>query len=193
MKTIELLLLQTVDNLGIIGDVVKVKPGFARNYLLPHGIAVAPSPEKIEELSVQRAEEAARLQKLEKEQRAMVDKLEGFELTLERSANENGVLFGGVSQHDIAEALQAEGFDIEDRHVRIGDSIKRLDAYDIPLVVSRDLKTEIKLWVVSDTPVEAQEDEAEDADAPVGQAPAAEGTEGASPAEEVAEAADTRG
>ncbi len=152
MKQIELLLLETVDNLGIVGDVVKVRPGFARNYLLPHGIAVAPTPEKVEELAARRAEEAARLKQQEKEQQAMVDKLNDFELTMERSANENGVLFGGVSQHDIAQALQAEGFAIEDRHVRIGDQIKRLDAYDIPLVISRDLKTEIKLWVVSDNP-----------------------------------------
>ena len=162
MKTIELLLLQTVDNLGIVGDVVKVKPGFARNYLLPHGIAVPPTPEKVEELAARRAEEAARLEKLASEQRAMIEKLDGFELTIERSANETGVLFGGVSQHDITLALQAEGFAVEDRYVRIGDQIKRLDAYDIPVVINKDLKAEIKLWVVSDNPEDqaTEEDEA---------------------------------
>ena len=193
MKTIELLLLETVDNLGIVGDVVKVRPGFARNYLLPHGIAVAPTPEKVQELASRRAQEAARLEALAKEQQAMVARLENYELTIERSANDSGVLFGGVSQHDIAQALQAEGFEIEDRHVRIGDQIKRLDAYDIPLVINRDLKTEIKLWVVSDTPVEAQEDEAEDADASAAAgAPAAEADPDAepSPARQVAAAAD---
>ncbi|MEM9881374.1 MAG: 50S ribosomal protein L9 [Planctomycetota bacterium] len=159
MKTIELLLLETVDNLGIVGDVVKVRPGFARNYLLPHGIAVSPSPERVAELAERRKAEAARLAKLAEEQRAMVEKLEGYELTLERSANENGVLFGGVSQHEIAEALQAEGFAIDDRHVRIGDQIKRLDSYDIPVVVNKELKTEIKLWVVSDQPLESDDDE----------------------------------
>ena len=189
MKTIELLLLETVDNLGIVGDVVKVKPGFARNYLLPHGIAVTPSPEKVEELASRRAEEAARLQAQAKEQQAMVARLENFELHMERSANENGVLFGGVSQHDIALALQAEGFAIEDRHVRIGDQIKRLDSYDIPLVISRELKTEIKLWVVSDTPVEAQEDEAEEQDG--GERIGAEATDDTpSPTRQVAAAAD---
>ncbi|MEO1236232.1 MAG: 50S ribosomal protein L9 [Planctomycetota bacterium] len=172
MKTIELLLLETVDNLGIVGDVVKVRPGFARNYLLPHGIAEAPTPEKIEALAARRKEEAARLELQAKEQRAMVEKLEGFELTLERSANENGVLFGGVSQHEIALALQAEGFAIEDRHVRIGDQIKRLDSYDIPIVINRDLKTEIKLWVVSDQPLESDEDEETTGDESEGEATA---------------------
>ncbi|MEM1108786.1 MAG: 50S ribosomal protein L9 [Planctomycetota bacterium] len=172
MKTIELLLLETVDNLGIVGDVVRVKPGFARNYLLPHGIAVPPTPEKVEELAAKRAEEAARLAKLAEEQKAMVAKLEGFELTLERSANENGLLYGGVSQHEIALALQAEGFAIDDRHVRIGDQIKRLDSYDIPIVVNKELKTEVKLWVVSDDPsVQAvdEEDAAEEAEAAEGE------------------------
>ena len=161
MKTIELLLLDNVENLGIVGDVVNVKPGFARNYLVPHGIAVTPTPEKVQELAARRAEVEAELKKLAAEQRAMVEKLEGYELTLERSANHNGVLFGGVSQHEIAEALRADGYAIEDRHVRIGETIKRLDSYEIPLVINKELKTEIKLWVVSDTPVESQMDEAD--------------------------------
>lgn len=156
MKTIELLLLNTVDNLGIVGDVVHVKPGFARNYLLPHGIAVPPTPEKVKELASRRAEEAARLSKLASEQQAMIEKLDGFELTMERSANETGVLFGGVSQHDITLALQAKGFAVEDRYVRIGDQIKRLDSYDIPVVINKDLKAEIKLWVVSSNPEEQE-------------------------------------
>ncbi|MEM1028366.1 MAG: 50S ribosomal protein L9 [Planctomycetota bacterium] len=174
MKTIELLLLETVDNLGIVGDVVKVKPGFARNYLLPHGIAVPPTPEKVEELAAKRAEEAARLAKLAEEQRGMIAKLEGFELTVERSANENGLLYGGVSQHEIALALQAEGFAIDDRHVRIGDQIKRLDSYDIPIVVNKDLKTEIKLWVVSDDPSVQADPEAEAEEQAEGEQPEAE-------------------
>ncbi|MEL7089962.1 MAG: 50S ribosomal L9 C-terminal domain-containing protein, partial [Planctomycetota bacterium] len=68
-------------------------------------------------------------------------------------------LFGGVSQHDIAEALRAEEFAVEDRYVRIGDQIKRLDSYDIPVVINKDLKAEIKLWVVSDNPEDQQTEE----------------------------------
>lgn len=173
MKQIELLLLDTVDNLGIIGDVVKVKPGYARNYLLPHGLAEAPTEEKIAELAARRAEVEAELKKLRGEQEALIEKLESVELTLERSANEQGLLFGGVSQHDIAEALQAEGHAVEDRHVRIGEKINRLDTYDIPIQLAKDLKCEIKLWVVSDKPLEAEEDSAEGeegADAPEAEA-----------------------
>lgn len=169
MKTIELLLLDTIENLGIIGDVVKVKPGYARNYLLPHGLAEAPTQEKIDELAARRKEVEAELKQLRSEQEVMIEKLEAHELTLERSANEQGALFGGVTQHDIAEGLRAEGFEIEDRHIRIGERINRLDTYMIPVQVAKDLKAEIKLWVVSDKPIEVQEekgDEGEQEDQP---------------------------
>lgn len=165
MKTIELLLLDTIDNLGIVGDVVKVKPGFARNYLLPHGLAEAPTEEKIQELASRRAEVEAELKQLRSEQEALLEKLADHEITLERSANESGLLFGGVSQHDISEALQAEGFAVEDRHVRIGQKINRLDTYDIPIQLAKDLKCEIKLWVVSDKPIEVEPEEGESDDA----------------------------
>ena len=158
MKQIELLLLDTIENLGIVGDVVKVKLGYARNYLLPHGLAEAPTEEKIKELASRRAEVEAELKKLRGEQETLLAKLADYELTLERSANEQGILFGGVSQHDISEALQAEGFAVEDRHVRIGEKINRLDTYHIPIQLAKDLKCEIKLWVVSDKPLETEEE-----------------------------------
>ena len=166
MKTIELLLLDTVDNLGIVGDVVKVKPGFARNYLLPFGIAEPPTEEKVAALASRRKEVAAELAKIASEQAAMIEKLAGHELTLERSANDAGVLFGGVSQHEIAELLRAAGFAVDDRYVRMGDNIKRLDSYDIPVVINRDLKTEIKLNVISDVKPEPEAEKAEGEDEP---------------------------
>ena len=180
MKQIELLLLDTVDNLGIVGDVVKVKPGYARNYLLPHGLAEAPTQEKIQELAARRAEVEAELKKLRGEQEALIEKLADVELTLERSANEQGLLFGGVSQHDIAEALQAEGHAVEDRHVRIGEKINRLDTYHIPIQLAKDLKCEIKLWVVSDKPLEIEEEaSAESEEAEGAETPEAEAAEAA--------------
>ena len=160
----ELLLLNTVDNLGIIGDVVKVKAGFARNYLLPRGLAEKPTPEKIQELSAQRAVVEAEMKKLAAEQHAMIEKLAGHEITLQRSANDTGVLFGGVSQHEIAELLREQGFAIEDRYVRLGETIKRLDTYDVPVVINKDLKTEIKLHVVSDREIEKDDQKEESAD-----------------------------
>jgi large subunit ribosomal protein L9 len=159
MKMIKLLLTENVDNLGIVGDVVNVRPGYARNFLMPRALATKPTEGAIKRLSVRRAvvekEMAERRVKLE----ALMEKIKGFELTLQRSANEQGVLFGGVSQHDISQALRGEGFELDDRAVRVGQQIKRLDSYMIPIVLASDLKTEIKLWVVSDKPVEKLEAE----------------------------------
>jgi large subunit ribosomal protein L9 len=160
MKMIKLLLTDNVDNLGIVGDVVSVRPGYARNFLLPRELATTPTAGAIKRLAARRVlvekEMAERRVKLD----ALFAKLKGYELTLQRSANEQGVLFGGVSQHDIGESMRAEGFEIDDRAVRVGQQIKRLDSYMIPIVLASDLKTEIKLWVVSDKPVEQLETEA---------------------------------
>lgn len=173
-RNIELLLTDNVDNLGIVGDVVKVKPGYARNFLMPRALATKPTPSAIKKLAERRKLVEEELKQRRSAQEAMVEKLEGFELTMKRSANEQGVLFGGVSQHDIAEALKAEGFSVEDRHIRIGESIKRLDSYPIPLVISADLKTEIKLWVVRDQPLPTEDGEEEAEGQIEEEAPAAE-------------------
>jgi large subunit ribosomal protein L9 len=184
-KMINLLLTDNVDNLGIVGDVVDVKPGYARNFLLPRGLAMPPTKAAIKRLAARRAEVEKEMARKRAAQQKMIEQLEAFELTMQRSANEQGILYGGVSQHDIAEALREQGFEIEDRHVRIGEQIKRLDSYPIPVVLAQDLRTEIKLWVVSDRPLETQEQaEAEEAGETVAEA---EG-EGEAKAETEAEA-----
>lgn len=168
MKQIELLLLDNVDNLGIVGDVVKVRPGYARNFLLPRALASKPNPGAIKRLAERRAQVEAELKARREEQTKIIERLEGHEITMQRAANDQGILYGGVSQHEVAEALRAEGFALEDRFVRIGDQIKRLDSYTIPIVIDRELKTEIKLWVVSDKPAEELEAEAAPAEEAAG-------------------------
>ncbi|MFW6059076.1 MAG: 50S ribosomal protein L9 [Phycisphaeraceae bacterium] len=162
MKQTELLLLENVDNLGIVGDVVKVKPGYARNFLVPRGLATRPTPGAIEALKERRRQVEEELRQQREAQQELINRLDGHELTLQRSANEQGVLFGGVSQRDIADALREEGFGVEDRWVRVGEQIKRLDSYPIPVVVDKELKAEVKLWVVSDRPAEELEAEAQE-------------------------------
>jgi len=162
MKQIELLLLENVDNLGIVGDVVKAKPGYARNYLLPRGLATKPTPGAIEALKERRRQVEEELAKLRASQESMLQKLEGHEVTLQRAANEQGVLFGSVTQRDVADALREDGFEVEDRFVRLGEQIKRLDSYPVPVVIDKELKCEIKLWVVSDRPMEELEEEGEE-------------------------------
>jgi large subunit ribosomal protein L9 len=181
MANIKLLLTENVDNLGIVGDVVTVKPGYARNFLLPNGMAQKPTESAIKKLATRRAEVEKELAEKRKEDEAVLAKLVGHEITLQRAANEQGILFGGVSQHDIAQALRDEGMKIEDRAIRIGAQIKRLDSYTVPIVLASDLKTEIKIWVVSDKPSEQLETGGRNdnrnekvEEAPAAEAPAAE-------------------
>lgn len=159
-KTVELLLTENVDNVGIVGDVVKVRQGYARNFLLPRGLATVPSDEAISALAERRAEAERQLRELRKQRETMIEKLEDFEITLTRACNDQGQLYGSVTQRDIAEALESEGFNIAPRDVRIAYTIKRVDSYRITIKLDQDLETEIKLWVVPDR--QLPEDEREE-------------------------------
>lgn len=162
-KDVKLLLTDNVDNLGIVGDVVSVRPGYARNFLMPRGLATKPTEGNIKRLAARRAQVEAEMKARREQLEAMFEKIKGHEITMQRSHNEQGILFGGIAQHEIAEVLRSEGFHVEDRMIRIGVTIKRLDSYMIPLVLAADLKTEVKLWVVSDKPAEELKTEAEPA------------------------------
>jgi large subunit ribosomal protein L9 len=149
-KTFNLLLTDTVDALGIVGDVVKVRAGYARNYLLPRNLATTPTPEKIAELAARRADAQKQIELLRKQREQMIEKLEGYELTLTRSCNDQGLLYGSVTQADIAEALVAAGFAVRVRDVRLGQPIKRIDSYEVHVKPESDLEASVKLWVIAD-------------------------------------------
>jgi len=180
-KTYQLLLTENVESLGIVGDVVTVRAGYARNYLLPRGIVTTPSEEKIKSLAAKRADAERQIAELRAQRETMVDKLEGFELTLERSCNDQGLLYGSITQQDVAKALAAAGFTVRPRDVRITQTIKRVDHYDITIRPDVDLEATIKLHVKSDRPLDLHHTR----DQAPAAAPAAEGdAEAAAPAAE---------
>ena len=180
-KKVELLLNRTIENLGLVGDVVKVKPGFARNYLLPHGFAEAPTPEKIEALKDLRAKAQAELAKLRSEREALIARMEGAAIKLVRSVNDAGVLYGAVTQRDISDQLVADGFPVDMRAVRLQNPIRRIGHYSCVIQLDRDLRTEISIDVLPDRTLEilvaaeaaAEEPAEEPAGEPADAAPAA--------------------
>lgn len=147
---VKLLLTENVDSLGIVGDVVRVRTGYARNYLLPFGLATEPSDDLIKDLATKRAQAEKELAALRKQREEMIGKLDGQELTMVRACNDQGHLYGSVTQQDIASALKEVGFDIKPREVRLPGTIKRIDTYDIHIKVDSDLGADVKLWVVAD-------------------------------------------
>lgn len=157
-RNIQLLLLETVENLGIVGDVVRVKPGHARNYLLPMQLAEFPTPEKIEALKEQRARAQAEVAAELAARRALVERLEGVTVTLVRSCNDRGILYGSVTQRDISDALIEAGYDADTRAVRLANAIRRVGEYQVPVQFGKDLRAEISIIVEPDTPLESRDE-----------------------------------
>lgn len=144
----DVILRQAVDNLGHPGDLVKVSPGFARNYLLPRGIAV----EATEGNKRRIAQEKARLESAENARRTsaegLAQKVEQVSLTFSARVGEEGRLFGSVTASDIAEQLAAQGFTIEKRQIDLHEPIKALGVYRVPIRLHADVRPEIKVWVI---------------------------------------------
>ena len=147
----EVILLQKIANLGNIGDRVKVKPGFGRNYLLPGGKATLATAENVAKFEARRAELEAQAAKemTSAQQRAVA--LEGFKLTITAKAGSEGKLFGSIGTTDIAEACAAAGHAIERAEVRLpGGPIRTVGEHQISLHLHSDIDVAVPLTVVAE-------------------------------------------
>lgn len=144
----EIILRQGVENLGKPGDVVKVKSGYARNYLLPHGLAYEATPGNLKRIQ----QERDRLDAAENERRSaaqgIAEKLEQVSLTFSARVGDEGKLFGSVTAADIAAQLEAQGFHLEKRQIDLHDPIKALGVYRVPIRLHADVKPEVRVWVI---------------------------------------------
>jgi large subunit ribosomal protein L9 len=144
----KVLLTNDVDKLGWLGDVVEVADGYARNYLLPQGLAKAATDANIKAIAkakVQRAEER-RLERQQFERAAKA--VDGAEAVIAAAANEQGHLFGSVFKHEVAENLRSQGFEVPDEVVALDEHIKQVGTYNVKLLFADDLKVAISLVVV---------------------------------------------
>jgi large subunit ribosomal protein L9 len=145
---IQLILTQAMPNLGQAGDLVKVRPGFARNYLVPQGLATFATQNNLRMVEKHRQ----RLKELEEARRADLQNLGAQiaqrSLTIEANANAEGHLYGSVNADQIAAALRNEGFRIDPENVRIEGPLKELGLYTIRVHLAQDIDSEVKLWVV---------------------------------------------
>ena len=144
----EVILRQAVEKLGHPGDIVKVSPGFARNYLLPRGIAYEATPGNRKRI----AQEKTRLEAAESTRRnsaqELAARLEEVSLSFSARVGEENKLFGSVTAADIAQQLEAQGFHIEKRQIDLHDPIRALGVYRVPIKLHADVKPEIKVWVI---------------------------------------------
>lgn len=144
----EVILRQAVDNLGHPGDVVAVSNGYARNYLLPRGIAFLATEGNLKRIQ----QEKARLEAAEASRREAAEQvakqLEEVSITFAARVGEEGKLFGSVTAGDVAEQLAAKGFQIEKRQIDLLEPIRSLGVYRVAIRLHADVHPEIKVWVI---------------------------------------------
>ncbi|MFW6201057.1 MAG: 50S ribosomal protein L9 [Gemmatimonadota bacterium] len=151
-KQVDVILRQTMEKLGEEGEIVSVKPGYARNYLLPRGLAYRATESNVRRLEEerQRAEEHARRDYLEARRRA--SQLEDLSLTFEVRAGEESKLFGSVTAADIAERINEQeiDFEVDRRQLELDEPIKSLGVFPVSIDLGSDVKAEVKVWVIKE-------------------------------------------
>lgn len=144
----QVILLEKVHNLGALGDSVQVRPGYARNFLIPKGKAVLSTPANMAEFEGRRAELEREQARIETEARARAVNIEGVRVVVTRRAGEGGRLFGSVGPGDVAEAVSAAAAPVERSEVRMpGDSIRQLGEYAVEIQFNADVSATVTLVV----------------------------------------------
>ena len=150
MKNLKVILRQDLENLGATGDLVTVKPGYARNYLFPRGLAFEATAANVRQLEEdqKRGEQKAKREFLEARRRA--SQLEGVSLTFHANAGEEGKLFGSITSGDIADRLNEQNLDyeVDRRWIMLDEPIKALGVFSVPVRLHSDVRPEVKVWVI---------------------------------------------
>jgi large subunit ribosomal protein L9 len=144
----EVILREDIDNLGARGEIVKVAPGYARNFLLPKRLAVAATEANRKIVEQERQAHLRKEAKLQTEAEDLAKLLAGTAVTISQKAGENDQLFGSVTVQDIANALAAKNFTIDRRKIQLEEPIKQLGTYQVALRLQKDVTTEISVNVV---------------------------------------------
>ena len=146
----EVILREDITNLGKIGEVVRVRDGYARNYLLPRGLVLVANKKNIKTFEHQKKLVADQKQKVMRQAQTVGDELAGVSLIISMRTGEEGKLFGSVTNIQIEKALKAKGLNVDRRKIHLDEPIKILGEYEISIRLSADLTVPLKLSVVSE-------------------------------------------
>jgi large subunit ribosomal protein L9 len=156
MASTQVLLREDIDDLGARGEIVRVKAGYARNYLLPRKLAVEATASNVKQIE----QERAALLKKETKERASAElqatEMGRLSLSFQRKVGEHGVLYGSVTSMDIAEALKERGYEIDRRRIRLNEAIKETGEFSVQLRLHRDVNVEIPVVVTGEGGVQAE-------------------------------------
>lgn len=143
----KIILTENIASLGEIGQIVNVAPGYARNYLLPQGLALKATGENVRELEHRKMILAQKREKVRKEMLSVAEKLNQVNIVLRRKVAEEDKLYGSVSVGDIAHVLEQQGFNVDRRNIQLEQPIKQLGEYAVPIRMSSDVKANIKVVI----------------------------------------------
>jgi len=152
----QIILKEDIEKLGQMGDMVEVKRGYARNYLIPRNLAVEATPKNVKQLEHQKRIVAARIARVRKDSESLAEKLEGISVTLHHRAGEEEKLFGSVTTMEIAEALREQGIDVDRRKVSLDEPIKRLGEYEAKVKLPGGVSAAVKVSVLAVEEAEEQ-------------------------------------
>lgn len=144
----QVILRDDLGNLGKSGEVVNVKPGYARNFLFPRGLAIKATASDVARVEHEKRVIAARTAKLAKEAQAEADRLSQVSVSISRAVGEEEKLYGSVTSRDIAEALHAQGVTIDSKKIHLEEPIKSLGLTEVQVKLGRGFNATIKVWVV---------------------------------------------
>ena len=154
MPNKQVLLREDIDNLGARGETVRVKAGYARNYLLPRKLAVEATANNVRQIQGERAALVKREAKERSTADAQAEQLRSLTLKFERKVGEAGVLYGSVTSMDIAHALKEQGYEIDRRRIALREPIKRFGNYTVPVRLHREVTVELPVSVLGEGGVE---------------------------------------
>ncbi len=158
----KVLLCEDIKKLGWLGDVVEVKVGYARNYLLPQGLAKVATEGNIRAIAQEKAKRAEQRLKERRRIEKAVEAVNGAEAVLAAKANEQGVLFGSVTEAMIAANLRAQGFEVADEVIKLAEHIKQLGTHEVGLRFAEDLTATVRVVVVPEQAEEAPKEETQE-------------------------------
>lgn len=144
----KVILKDDVEKLGDAGDVVDVKPGFGRNFLIPHNLAVSATPAHLRNLDLIKKQKDLRDQKKHKAALSEKERLEAISITASVQVGEEDKVFGSVTSQTVAELLAAAGHPVDRRRIQLADPIKELGLFTVPIKLGGDVSAEVKLWIV---------------------------------------------
>ena len=144
----KVILQEDVPHLGQTGEVVKVKDGYARNYLVPRGLAVMADDRNVKQLEHHMRLARARAAKAIAAAKELSEKLALVAVSIKRESGEEGKLFGSVNNRDIAEALAAEGFEVSRRAIALDEPLRSIGVYTVPVKLHAEVETQIKVYVI---------------------------------------------